>query len=148
MTPSGKSANDYIFSSAYAGDPAVASLLKILSASSDGKGVTLNTDHPDLVKDAFFADCSTRDIAVAAANIVSTNSNVPFAAQTVTTAANFGSIPRVFIECTEDHAIPIAQQRKMQADVPGATVMSLRTSHSSFFSDPDELAGLILKAAN
>jgi pimeloyl-ACP methyl ester carboxylesterase len=148
MTPSGKSANDYIFSAAYATDPAAAELFQLLSASSDSKGVVLDVAQPALVKAAFYADCSDHEVAIAAANIIPINSNVPYGAVAATTVAKFGSIPRVFIECTLDKAIPIAQQRQMQADVPGATVMTLATSHSPFFSEPDQLANLIATAAS
>lgn len=148
MTPNGKSANDYIFSSAYASDPAAAELFQLLTASSDNKGVVLDAAKPALVKAAFYGDCSEHDVAVAASNIIPINSNVPYGAVASTTAARFGSVPRVFIECTLDKAIPIAQQRQMQADVPGATVMTLPTSHSAFFSEPDQLATLIAKAAS
>lgn len=147
MTPSGKSANSYIFSPAYATDPAAAELFQLLSASSDNKGVVLDVAQPALVRAAFYADCPDRDVAVAAANVIPVNSNVPYGAIASTTPGRFGSIPRVFIECTLDKAIPIAQQRQMQADVPGATVMSLATSHSAFFSEPDQLADLIATAA-
>ena len=148
MTPNGTSANSYIFSPAYVTDPAATELFQLLSASPDGKGVVLDTTKPRLVKAAFYADCSDHDVAIAAANIIPINSSAPYGEVAATTAARFGSIPRVFIECTLDRAIPIAQQRQMQADVPGATVMSLASSHSPFFSHPDQLASLIASAAS
>lgn len=147
MTPNGKTVHDYVSSRAYASDPAVAEINQLFSPSADGKGVVLKTDNPALVKAAFYADCSARDIAIAAANITPVMSGVQYKAPSTITAANFGSIPRLFIETTADHAIPIAQQRKMQADVPGATVLTLDTSHSPFFSAPDRLAEMISAAS-
>ncbi|WP_080898506.1 alpha/beta fold hydrolase [Variovorax paradoxus] len=148
MTPRGKSANSYIFSTAYATDPVAVELFQLLSASSDNKGVVLDAAQSRLVKAAFYADCSDRDVAIAAANVIPINSNIPYTAVAASTAARFGSIPRMFIECTLDKAIPIAQQRQMQADVPGATVITLATGHSPFFSEPDQLAHLIATAAS
>lgn len=147
MTPVGKTASDYIFSPAYLNDRAAAEIFQVFAASPDGKGVTLDATKPDLVKAAFYADCSDHDFAIANANIIKTTSNVPYGFAPVSTPARFGSIPRVFIECTSDHAIPIGQQRQMQADVLGATVMTLATSHSPFLSQPQLLATLIDKAA-
>jgi pimeloyl-ACP methyl ester carboxylesterase len=146
MTPNGKSANDYIFSASYSADPAAASLFQLLSGTPDGKGVALDVTKPALIKDAFYGDCSAHDVAIAAANIIPINSAVPGSQVSVTTVKNFGSIPRVFIECLNDHAIPIAQQRRMQADVPGASVLTLSTSHSSFFSQPQQLANMVVQA--
>lgn len=147
MTPAGKSANDYIFSQAYMNDPSAAEVFQILAASADGKGVTLDKSKPELVKAAFYGDCSDRDVAIAVANTTRTTSNVPYGYVPSTTAARYGAVPRVYIECTADRAIPIAVQRRMQADVPGATVMTLDTSHSPFFSQPEQLADLIVKAS-
>jgi len=147
MAPDGKTVSDYVYSSDYAKDPAASEIVQLLSASADGKGVVLGTDDPVLLKAAFYADCSARDIAVAAANITPVISGVQYVTPSTITPEKFGSIPRVFIECTADRAIPIAIQRKMQADVPGATVMTMPTSHSPFFSAPERLADLILAAS-
>lgn len=62
------------------------------------------------------------------------------------TAGRFGSLPRTYIECTEDRTIPIASQRRMQALVPGAEVVTLAADHSPFLSMPDELADALLGA--
>lgn len=57
---------------------------------------------------------------------------------------NFGSIPRVYIECTEDRAVTPFIQRKMYTEMPCEKVYSMATSHSPFFSRPDELAGILV----
>ncbi|CAB3810023.1 alpha/beta fold hydrolase [Paraburkholderia fynbosensis] len=143
MTPRDKSANDYLLSDGYRNDPSVAKLFDIVMPSADGKGVSLNVEALATVRSSFYGDCSDRDVAVAAANVVPTNTAVPYHARTETTQERFGSIPRVFIECTQDFALPIDQQRRMQADVPGAKVVTMNTSHSPFFSQPERLAEII-----
>ncbi|WP_277184250.1 alpha/beta fold hydrolase [Caballeronia sp. BR00000012568055] len=143
MTPPDKSANDYLISDDYRNDYSVASLFEIVGPSADGKGVVLNVDAISTVRSSFYGDCSDRDVAVAAANVVPTNTAAPYHARTATTPDRFGSIPRVFIECTQDCALPIGQQRRMQADVPGAKVVTMDTSHSPFFSQPERLAEII-----
>jgi pimeloyl-ACP methyl ester carboxylesterase len=141
LTPAGKSPNDYIFSPAYTGDPTAAELLQLLSPVEGG--IQLDMSKPDLAKLAFYADCSDHDIAISRANILPLQSGVPFGTPSAVTPGRFGSLRRVYIECTADRAIPIAIQRQMQADSPGTEVLSLETSHSPFFSAPAKLAALL-----
>jgi len=58
--------------------------------------------------------------------------------------ANFGSIPKYYIECTEDRAIPIEVQRAMYKDQV-AKSYSLASSHTPNFSQPQQLAEILLK---
>jgi len=95
------------------------------------------------VKTAFYADCSDRDIDIAAKNILPITSTVPDQTISEITSERYGRIPRLYIECTRDNAVPIETQRLMINDVPGAKVVSIATSHSSFFSKPAELARII-----
>ena len=53
--------------------------------------------------------------------------------------ARFGSVPRHYIECTDDQAIPLRQQRAMQAVLPCASVTTLDSDHSPFLTCPDAL---------
>lgn len=55
---------------------------------------------------------------------------------------NYGSVPRVYIECTDDRAVTPFIQRKMYAEMPCEKVYSLDTSHSPFFSKPAELVDI------
>ena len=96
-----------------------------------------------MIKPLFYEDCSDEDIATAKANLV------PQAAQVITasvrlTKQRYNSVPRVFIECLRDGAIPIEMQRQMVAELPCERVMTLDTSHSPFFSAPRELADHLL----
>jgi pimeloyl-ACP methyl ester carboxylesterase len=54
-------------------------------------------------------------------------------------AERYGKVPRAYIECLRDAAIPIALQRRMVAAQP-CTVWTLDTDHSPFYSRPTELA--------
>jgi pimeloyl-ACP methyl ester carboxylesterase len=62
------------------------------------------------------------------------------------TDENFGSVPRVYIECTEDRAVTPFIQRKMYTETPCEKVYQLPTSHSPFFSKPKELVDILLEA--
>lgn len=56
------------------------------------------------------------------------------------TAERFGRVPRAYIECLQDNAIPIDFQRRMQADLPCDPVITMDCDHSPFLCAPRELA--------
>jgi len=141
MVPKGKRALDYILLNHKI--PAAKELFEVVSKVNDGRGLQLDLKQLDLVKTAFCADCSDRDIDIAAKNILPITSTVPDQTISEITSERYGRIPRLYIECTLDNAVPIETQRLMINDVPGAKVVSIATSHSSFFSKPAELARII-----
>ncbi|MBA2524409.1 MAG: hypothetical protein H0V18_01305 [Pyrinomonadaceae bacterium] len=55
----------------------------------------------------------------------------------------WGQIPRYYVECTADNAIPSDVQRAMYTAIPVKQVFSLKTSHAPNFSAPKELAGYL-----
>ena len=62
------------------------------------------------------------------------------------TPERWGSLPRTYVECTEDRTIPISSQRRMQAMSPGARVVTLDADHSPYLSRPVELADALERA--
>lgn len=64
------------------------------------------------------------------------------------TEENYGSVPRVYIECLRDKAVSLMMQRKMYSEMPCEKVYSMDTSHSPFFSRPQELADILSEIAN
>jgi hypothetical protein len=65
-----------------------------------------------------------------------------------TSPENFGRIPRVYIELTEDHAVSPAWQKRMYTEMPCERVLSSAASHSAYFSHPDALSRNILIAGD
>ena len=63
------------------------------------------------------------------------------------TETNFGRVPRYYIECTEDRAVTPFIQQKMYLETPCKKVYKLPTSHSPFFSKPQELVDILLQIA-
>jgi pimeloyl-ACP methyl ester carboxylesterase len=55
-------------------------------------------------------------------------------------AERWSSLPRAFIECSDDQIMPLAMQRRMQAELPCDPVITLDSDHSPFLWMPDELA--------
>lgn len=65
------------------------------------------------------------------------------------TAARWGRVPRTFVRCTLDQALPIELQDRMIREADQSTrdnrfdVHTLESSHSPFASMPDKLAGIL-----
>jgi pimeloyl-ACP methyl ester carboxylesterase len=105
--------------------------------TEDGSATRFN---PDLMRAAFYADCSEADIALARLCLVPQSTAVmrtPIRA----TPARWGSVPRSYITCSEDRALTLDGQREMLDRVGGFDkVVEMQCSHSPFFSQPDALA--------
>lgn len=63
------------------------------------------------------------------------------------TEEKYGSVPRIYIECTEDRAVTPYIQRKMYSEIPCKKVYSMNTGHSPFFSKPQELSDIFCDIA-
>lgn len=59
----------------------------------------------------------------------------------------YGSVPRFYIECTEDKAVTPFIQRKMYTETICEKLYSMPTSHSPFFSKPGELSAIFCEIA-
>ena len=57
---------------------------------------------------------------------------------------NFGRVPRTYVICLQDRALPISLHRKMIADSPCQHVFELNSDHSPFFSQPRQLSECLL----
>ena len=97
----------------------------------------------DVLEDVFYADCSPSDIELARTLLVP-QAAAPFATLIQTTSGRWGTVPRVYIECTEDHAISLASQQSMHTLLPCSRVITMTTSHSPFLSAPQALADHLL----
>ncbi|MEJ1966392.1 MAG: alpha/beta fold hydrolase [Gammaproteobacteria bacterium] len=98
-----------------------------------------STMREEALREAFYGECSDDDVALARL-CLQAEPTAPLATPLQLTDANFGRVPRVYIECLRDKAIPISLQRQMQAALPCGQVLQIDTDHSPFLSRPDELA--------
>jgi len=87
---------------------------------------------------ALYADCPAQDVALATA-LLTPEPLAPSLAP-IHTTERFDSLPRAYIELTEDKAVTPAFQRYMNSRTPCDPVLSIAASHSPYFSKPDELA--------
>ena len=77
-------------------------------------------------------------------NLSELNFGIPFAHKN-NYCVEFYSVNRVYVECTNDNAVPIVTQRQMQKDFPGAKVYTIEADHSPFFSKDQQLLEIIKK---
>lgn len=114
----------------------------LISPIHDGAGSIVDPERAPAV----FAQISPPDKVAAAMRRLVSEPHGPRSTPLRLTSERFGSLPRTYIECTADRAIPLSSQRKLQARVPGAMVTTLDADHSPFFSRPRELADALIKA--
>jgi pimeloyl-ACP methyl ester carboxylesterase len=96
-----------------------------------------------IVRDALYAGCADEDVVLAQA-LLAAEALAPLTTPIRISAANYGRVPRTYIECRRDRAVSLSEQRRMQSAMPCQQVISMDTDHSPFFSAPDELTAHLL----
>ena len=95
-------------------------------------------------KEVVFGDCSD-ELAAWGSERLGEQPLAPF------TAPNAGadeSVPRTYVLCTRDLAIPPPLQRRMIAENPCVDVVELDTDHSPMLSATSELAAALTRFAS
>lgn len=110
-----------------------------ITPSADGAAFTIDEAS---VTSMFYGRCAPADAAWASARLTPQPFE-PLTAPVRRTAARFGRVPRVYIECTADNAVPIAAQRAMIAANPGTETVTMDADHSPFLCDPAGLAAIL-----
>jgi len=105
-----------------------------------------HTLQPEIYKEGLYHDCE--DNITELAKLLLSHEPVESGITPLRlTDDNYGRIPRVYIECTEDKAVTPFIQRKMYTETPCEKIYSLPTSHSPFFSKPNELSAILCEIA-
>ena len=91
----------------------------------------------------FFHDCPPAD-AVAAAQRLTPQPDGGRTVRAHLTAERFGRVPRLYIEADADRSVIPACQRRMQALVPGAQVVTIPTGHAPQLATPELLAEALI----
>lgn len=115
-----------------------------LSVDDDRGVVTFDEAGADEV---FYHDCAEADAAFARSRL-RPEPAAPRSVPVDLSEENYGSIPRVYVECTEDRALPVAFQRSMHEAVGCDEVYAIDSGHAPFLSVPDELAATLLDIAD
>lgn len=110
---------------------------------ADGSGITITGEA---ARAAFYhrAPSMARDDACAR---LCAEPLAPMVTPLTITPERYGSVPRHYIECLDDQALTIAEQRGMHAEMPCASVTTLDSDHSPFLTCPDRLVDALVRIA-
>ncbi len=117
---------------------------EVLGGHITYNGTTSSMLLPEIYKEGLYHDCPD-DITEMAKIILLPESTESAKATLKLTAENYGTVPRYYIECTEDRAITPWLQEKMLTQMPCLKVYKIASSHSPFFSMPNKLTDIILE---
>jgi len=138
-------------------DQKVVPLLKADPAQVGALRIDWNSLDPaylTLVKEAFCGDINATDFQAIANFLTPDTPAQPFATLVQVSPQKWGSIPRTYIKCTEDWALRPTAQAEMIANADAFTpenptqVISLTSSHSPFFSQPENLVNALISSIN
>lgn len=102
------------------------------------------TVKDEAIKTVFYPD-STDEEVQRIIQLRVPQSIIPLATPLNITEENYGSIPRVYIECTNDLVISPSAQKNMYTKMPCEKVFTLATCHTPSYSSPRELTDLLLE---
>ncbi len=106
-----------------------------------------HTLQKEIYKEGLYHDCD--DDIIQLANVLLSYETIESAITPLQLSEeNYGSVPRYYIECLQDRAITPFLQRKMYTEMPCKKVYRMDTSHSPFFSRPQELVDILCEIAN
>lgn len=127
--------------------PGGQSMTETCGPALDGvnRGVTLSEDGISTTYDAaiardVFYNTTDPDEAARAIARLTPQPIAPTLEPLTLTPERFGQVRRAYIECLQDHALPIDLQRRMQALLPCDPVVKMDCDHSPFLCAPEELA--------
>lgn len=95
--------------------------------------------RPEGVRLFLYSHCPSAAIE-SALPLLTAQPVAPFETPVSLTEANFGRVPRYYIECLQDRVVPLALQRSMRAGLPMQHVYSLDTGHAPYSSTPEDLS--------
>ncbi|HCL05214.1 MAG TPA: alpha/beta hydrolase [Chitinophagaceae bacterium] len=101
-----------------------------------------HTLQTEIYKEGLYHDCDD-DITELAKLLLSHESVATGITPLQLSEDKFGSVPRFYIECTEDRAVTPFIQQKMYTETTCEKIYSMPTSHSPFFSQPKELCAIL-----
>ena len=126
----------------FVGDPVAIGATRINAGPADDA-------YRALLRAAFYGDVPESEFAHAASQLHCDESNAGALTPSEITPGRFGTVPRHYIRCTQDRAIPLTGQDHMIAAVDGAIggktiTHTLESSHSPFLSQPEALSKIFI----
>jgi hypothetical protein len=90
--------------------------------------------------------CKEHDIKLALARLTPQPTR-PMGDRLTITTGRFRVIPRAYVECLQDNALPREFQRSQYEATPCHPIFTMDTGHSPFMQAPDELGAHLVAAA-
>ncbi len=118
-------------------------LVSNLRFSDDGTTATI---APDAMREVLFGDCTQDDYRRAVARF-RPEPVEPVRTPVSLTQERFGRVPKAYIECLQDRALPLSLQRRMCAGAGIGAAVSLDTGHSPQFASPRALTAQLTRLA-
>lgn len=112
--------------------------------SEDGHSLCFD---PVQARAIFYADCSDVDVAFAYEKLCPQPQGV-FRSRLELSPEGYGRVPRDYILCLQDRALPAEGQQGLIDRHGCRNVYTMDRSHSPFFSAPDELAKILGEIAD
>lgn len=115
-----------------------------VTATEDGLSSVFD---PARAREVFYADCSDEDVQRAIGQLCAQPMGV-LRSPLQLSAERYGSVPRDYVLCLEDVAIPAAEQQAMIDRHGCRGVYRMACGHSPFLSAPRELAKILGEVAS
>ena len=112
--------------------------------ASDGLSLRV---EPEAARALFYNRASREDAIWASARLCP-EPLAPNVVPLTVTRERWGRLPRAYIECLDDRAVPIELQRAMHAALPCDPVVTMDSDHSPFLCEPRALAGHLADIAS
>ena len=100
-----------------------------------------------IFKEALYHDCPD-EITELANDLLTLEPNLGGFEKLKLSKERYSEIPRIYIECLQDRAVTLFIQQKMQQASPCDKVYQIDSSHSPFFSKPEELTNILCEIAS
>lgn len=111
------------------------------------ESIQAHTLNPVIYREGLYHDCD-ENITLQARYILSHEPVESGIVPLQLSDENFGSVPRYYIECTDDRGVTPFIQQKMYTELPCEKVYRMSSSHSSFFSQPEKLVEVFCEIAH
>ncbi|QBB69031.1 alpha/beta fold hydrolase [Pseudolysobacter antarcticus] len=126
----------------FVGDPVATGATRINIESTDDA-------YRSRLKAMFYGDASDAEFVHAASQLHCDEPVAGAVTPSAITPGRFGTVPRHYIRCTQDYAIPLVCQDHMITTVDGSiggntTLHTLESSHSPFLSQPAALSKILI----
>jgi len=116
------------------------------SAAGASDEISLRVE-PEAARALFYNRASPEDAMWASARLCP-EPIAPNVTPLTVSGDRWGRLPRAYIECLDDQAVPIGLQRSMQAALPCDPVVTMDSDHSPFLSAPRALAAHLADIAS